>query len=58
MPGGVSKAQAILELKERGGFERVVSFGDAVNDIAMFQISVNAMRWKCHRRAEASCDSR
>lgn len=39
MPGGVSKAQAILELKERGGFERVVSFGDAVIDIAMFQIS-------------------
>ena len=39
MPRGVSKAQAILELKEKGGYDRVISFGDAINDLPMFQIS-------------------
>lgn len=39
MPSGVSKANAIMKLKEIGGYERIVSFGDAKNDIAMFEIS-------------------
>ena len=39
MPHGVSKAQAILKLKEMGGYDRIVSFGDAINDIPMFQMS-------------------
>ncbi len=39
MPSGVSKANAIMKLKELGGYDRIVSFGDAKNDIAMFEIS-------------------
>lgn len=39
MPHNVSKAQAILKLKELGDYEHIVSFGDAMNDIEMFQIS-------------------
>lgn len=39
MPHNVSKAQAIVKLKELGNYDRIVSFGDAMNDIAMFQIS-------------------
>ncbi len=39
MPKGVSKAAAILQLKERLGCERVVSFGDGLNDLDMFSIS-------------------
>ena len=27
------------ELKEKGGYDRVISFGDAINDLPMFQIS-------------------
>ena len=39
MPRRASKANAILKLKELLGCDRVVSFGDAINDIPMFQIS-------------------
>lgn len=39
MPGRATKAQAILELKKLWGCDRIVSFGDAVNDIPMFGIS-------------------
>lgn len=39
MPRKATKANAILKLKEILGCDRVVSFGDAVNDIPMFQIS-------------------
>jgi len=39
MPRKASKANAILKLKELLGCDRVVSFGDAINDIPMFQIS-------------------
>ncbi len=39
MPATVSKANAILFLKELYGFDRIVSFGDSVNDIPMFEIS-------------------
>lgn len=39
MPRRASKARAILKLKELTGCTRIVSFGDAVNDIPMFEIS-------------------
>ncbi len=39
MPKKVSKAEAIQKLKEIWHCDRVVSFGDAVNDIPMFEIS-------------------
>ena len=39
MPAAASKASAIRKLKEMRGCGRVVSFGDAANDIPMFEIS-------------------
>lgn len=39
MPKAASKANAILRLKELGNYTRIVSFGDALNDIPMFRIS-------------------
>lgn len=39
MPKKASKAEAINRLKEIWHCDRVVSFGDAVNDIPMFEIS-------------------
>ena len=39
MPRKATKANAILELKKLWNCDRVVSFGDAVNDIPMFEIS-------------------
>ena len=39
MPRKATKANAILKLKELLGCEKIVSFGDAINDIPMFQIS-------------------
>lgn len=39
MPKKASKAEAIKRLKEIWQCDRVVSFGDAVNDIPMFEIS-------------------
>lgn len=39
MPKKASKAEAIKRLKEIRNCDRVVSFGDAVNDIPMFEIS-------------------
>lgn len=39
MPRKASKANAIAKLKELLGCDRVVSFGDAINDIPMFRIS-------------------
>ena len=39
MPAAASKANAIRKLKEMWGCSRVVSFGDAVNDIPMFEMS-------------------
>jgi Cof subfamily protein (haloacid dehalogenase superfamily) len=38
-PTGVSKANALTELKKLVGCERVVCFGDGVNDISMFEVS-------------------
>lgn len=39
MPKKATKAEAIKKLKKLCGCERVVSFGDAINDISMFEIS-------------------
>lgn len=39
MAPGTSKANAILQLKERYGVERVISFGDGKNDLPMFHLS-------------------
>lgn len=39
MPAQATKAKAILRLKEEMNFDRLVTFGDAINDIPMFQIS-------------------
>ena len=39
MPATATKAQAITKLKELWHCDRIVSFGDAINDIPMFRIS-------------------
>lgn len=38
-PLHATKAKAILKYKEKMGFDRVVVFGDSVNDISMFEIA-------------------
>jgi Cof subfamily protein (haloacid dehalogenase superfamily) len=39
LPVKASKANAILQLKQHLNCDKVISFGDALNDISMFQIS-------------------
>ena len=39
MPKNASKASAILKLKQILGCDEVISFGDAINDLPMFEIS-------------------
>ena len=39
MPAHASKWYAIKKLKDMWGCDRVISFGDAINDIPMFEIS-------------------
>ncbi len=39
MDGHVSKAAAVEHLKKLTGIERIVSFGDSINDIPLFQVS-------------------
>lgn len=39
MPQHATKADAVLQLKTLLGFDKVVVFGDAVNDIPMFEIA-------------------
>lgn len=39
LPKGATKAAAVLRLKEYLGCDRVVAFGDGVNDISMFEIA-------------------
>ncbi len=39
MPKNVSKANGVIKLKEILNCERLVTFGDAVNDISMFEVS-------------------
>ncbi|MDE6120767.1 MAG: Cof-type HAD-IIB family hydrolase [Muribaculaceae bacterium] len=38
-PPGVSKAAAVLRLKERTGADRLMVFGDNLNDIPMFEVA-------------------
>ena len=42
MPKKASKANAILQLKERLGCDRLVVFGDGVNDLDMFHVADEA----------------
>lgn len=39
MPLGATKSNAIRKLKKLRGCDKVISFGDAINDIPMFEIS-------------------
>lgn len=39
LPKNVSKAQAVLQLKDYMNCDKVVVFGDGINDISMFQIA-------------------
>ena len=39
MPRGVSKANAILQLKDYLQCDSIIAFGDGMNDVAMFQIA-------------------
>lgn len=39
MPLKATKQNAILELKKQFGFEKLITFGDNLNDISMFEIS-------------------
>lgn len=39
MPKNATKAKAITKLKELWGCNKVISFGDAINDISMFEVS-------------------
>ena len=39
MPKKATKANAILELKKLLSCDRVISFGDAINDLPMFSVS-------------------
>ena len=41
-PKNSTKAKALLKLKERLGFEKLVVFGDSVNDVSMFEIADKA----------------
>ena len=39
MPKKATKGNAIITLKEKLKCEKIISFGDAINDIPMFKIS-------------------
>ena len=39
MPKSASKQNGVCYLKDRYGFERVVSFGDSLNDLSLFAAS-------------------
>lgn len=41
-PKNATKAKAVLKLKERLGLDRVVVFGDSVNDLSMFEVADEA----------------
>jgi hydroxymethylpyrimidine pyrophosphatase-like HAD family hydrolase len=41
-PRNCTKAKAILKMKERYGFDRLVAFGDSVNDLSMFRVADEA----------------
>lgn len=39
MPSEATKSNAIIKLKQLYGYDKIISFGDAINDIPMFEIS-------------------
>ena len=41
-PRNCTKAKAILKMKEHYGFQKVVAFGDSVNDMPMFRAADEA----------------
>ena len=41
-PKGCTKAKTILKIKEQYGFDKLVVFGDSLNDISMFEIADEA----------------
>lgn len=41
-PQNCTKAKTLLKIKERYGFERLVVFGDSLNDLSMFRIADEA----------------
>lgn len=41
-PHGATKAQAVLKCKENLGCDRIVVFGDSINDLSMFEIADEA----------------
>ena len=43
MPQNTTKAQAALKLKEMLGCDRLVVFGDEINDIELFKIADEAV---------------
>lgn len=45
-PGNATKASAIQRIKQRYGFQKVIVFGDSVNDIPMFHIADEAYATK------------
>lgn len=42
MPAEVTKSNAIRLIKEMYGFDKIISFGDSLNDVPMFEISDEA----------------
>lgn len=41
-PRNCTKAKAVLQMKERCGFRKLVVFGDSVNDLSMFRVADEA----------------
>ena len=39
MPKNTSKGNAIIKLKKLLDVDRIITFGDAINDLSMFEIS-------------------
>lgn len=37
-PAAATKAAGVLALKQMGGYDRVICFGDAINDLSMFKV--------------------
>ena len=39
MPANVSKANAAIQLRDKLGCDRIVAFGDAINDLPLFSVA-------------------
>ena len=58
MPKTVSKSNAVMQLKQMMGFDRLVVFGDGKNDLDMFAVAdecyaVENAVWECKEKATA-----